>query len=281
MKFSRIFFSLILVVSTGMEAARTIRRPKPTKAFHTAAVKRKIAHTIALKKVPRYPKRQLANLRKTVQKKPTKPAAKPVVHQVIHSAPHAAKVHAAIKVLPDQFCLPRRLQGLNRTTIHHLRVTQQIGNQCGSRAVANALALQDLINAGQSLTPANIRAQSQQYSHILINQALSGEEIANLAHDNHLMNSYVMGTNKRGPEPYIACSTDFEEDLNDMIREIRTQNKVSTNIIFNTGAHWVLITVIKLPGHIPKIFYMDSCNAPLQDNSAATLAINYLYQAVA
>jgi hypothetical protein len=281
MEFSRIFLSLILIVGTSMEAARVTHRHKPAKVIHTAIAKRKVAHKIALNKAhqPHHKPQRASTQHKKIQKQAVKPASKPVIPHVIHPARHAAKMHVALNALPDQFALPRSLQRLNRARICHLRVTQQTGNQCGSRSVANALAVQDVIGAGQALTALNIRAQAQHHNNILINRILSDREVSNLATRNHLMNGYIMSPIPGNLQHFAGYSiANNTQVLNSLIRNIRTQHMIIAPIIFNTGGHWVLITIIKMSGQTPQIIYMDSCNSPLQDNSVATLAINYLYQ---
>jgi len=198
-------------------------------------------------------------------------------------APQAVAA-AAVPVRPvsGEMPLPMSLKRLEGISIHHIVVTQQGSNQCGSRSVANALAIQDLIMSGQSLNSSTIKAQASQYDRILINHTLEWFEVANLAHRNNLFNAHIMARipqkQKEAVYPYVIYSTDGQEhSLDDLAASLLTHETMTAHIICNTGGHWVLVTIIKQEGKIPQMLYMDSGNGKLQDNSVATAFIHFLY----
>ena len=195
----------------------------------------------------------------------------------------AARIATAPRAGIDQLPLPASLQALGNVTIIHCRVTQQSGAQCGSRSIANALAIQEIIIAGEELAPANIRAHAARFDHILINNAIDDDMIAALARNNHLFNAHIfakMPKEQLGAyEPYTMYSLDTQAySLDELIATILTTQTTAAHLICNTGGHWVLVSIVKREGQKPTILYMDSCNAPLTDNSVATGMIHYLYK---
>jgi len=207
----------------------------------------------------------------------------------VHAAPHRAPAPqglaaaaAPVRQVRDELPLPMSLRRLAGVSIHHIVVTMQGSSQCGSRSVANALAVQDVIMSGQSLNSSTIRAQASQYDRILINHILEWAEVANLARRNNLFNAHIMARipkeQTEAVYPYVVYSTDGQEhSLDDLAASLLTHETMTAHVICNTGGHWVLITIIKQEGHAPQMLYMDSCNGILQDDSAATAYICYLY----
>ncbi len=210
-------------------------------------------------------------------------AAAPVM-QVRRELPTLQRVAAAaapVEQVRSELPLPTSLSSLKGVSIHHIVVTQQGPNQCGSRAVANALAVQDVIMSGQPLNSSIIRAQAAQYDRILVNRALEWSEVANLARRNKLFNAHIMARMPKeqtdAEYPYVVYSTDGNQSsINDLAASLLMHGRMTAHIICNTGGHWVLVTIIKQEGRMPQILYMDSCNGRLQDNSAATKYICYL-----
>ena len=207
----------------------------------------------------------------------------------VHAAPHGAHTPqgvaaaaAPVRQVGTELPLPMSLRRLAGVSIHHIVVTKQGSNQCGSRAVANALAVQDVIMSGQTLNSSTIRAQAAQYDRILMNHTLEWYEVANLAHRNNLFNAHIMARTPReqteAVHPYVIYSTDGHEySLDDLAASLLTHETMTAHIICNTGGHWVLVTIIKQEGHAPQMLYMDSCNGMLQNDSSATAYIHYLY----
>jgi hypothetical protein len=205
-------------------------------------------------------------------------------------APRAA--HPAMQALghqlgrehsAEELPLPGTLQNLPGVDIHQIKVTQQGPDQCGSRSVANALAIQDLVNGHQLLTSANIRSTAAEYNRILLSHVVEDDTVRNMAQANHLFNAHIMSRapkHMHGPFiPFIVQSVDtYEGSLDDVVFELRTEQTITAHFICNTGGHWVVISIIKQKGVVPAILYMDSCNSQLEDDSIAAEYIRYLYE---
>ena len=179
--------------------------------------------------------------------------------------------------------IPKSLQGLDKANIIHFKATQQGPNQCGSRSVANALAVQEIINADEPLTSANIRNHAAHYDGILINQVIEDDIVANLARENHLFNAHVLAKSPKEQTgehpPYVVYSLDTQShSLEELIDSMLIESILTAQLICNTGGHWVLISIVKQEGKKPLILYMDSGNGQLNDNSPATSFILYLYE---
>ena len=211
-----------------------------------------------------------------------KPAPRPTPHHA-QAKPAQRPIRAIHAPAAEQLPLPARLQALGNATIIHCRVTQQGSNQCGSRSVANALAVQNIIMSGEALTPANIRAHASHFDGILINRVIEDNVVADLADTHGLENTLIMAKipkeQKGVNEPFIVYSLDAQtHSLDALVENMLTNETMTAHIICNTGGHWVLVTVIKQAGQKPTILYMDSGNAPLANNSIATDMIQYLYE---
>ena len=210
------------------------------------------------------------------------PQPRPTPHHA-QAKPAQRPIRAIHAPAAEQLPLPARLQALGNATIIHCRVTQQGSNQCGSRSVANALAVQNIIMSGEALTPANIRAHASHFDGILINRVIEDNVVADLADTHGLENTLIMAKipkeQKGVNEPFIVYSLDAQtHSLDALVENMLTNETMTAHIICNTGGHWVLVTVIKQAGQKPTILYMDSGNAPLANNSIATDMIQYLYE---
>lgn len=209
------------------------------------------------------------------------PAAQPAKRPAADARVPASHVRVAYNELP----IPRSLQALHGAAVRHIIVTRQGPNQCGSRSVANALAVQDLIRAGQPINSVNIRARAAHYDHILISHVIETATVERLANRNGLVNAHTMARAPRAllgrgaNTEFMIASTAHPEynSLDRLVATFRTQPTTAAHILCNTGGHWVAISIIKQEGQMPQILYMDSGNGPLKDNSVATGFIRYLY----
>jgi hypothetical protein len=186
----------------------------------------------------------------------------------------------------DELPLPKSLTSLPHVMVHHIKVTQQTGCQCGSRSVANALAVQDLVCAGQPLTAGNIRSKASCYDRILINRVIDDYELVQLALKNKLHNAHIVCKNPVFKDaalwPYIVTSIEtWDNSLEAITTAIKNESNILMQLICNTGGHWVLLSIIKHEGQKPQILYMDSCNGQLQDSSFITAYTKYLDHAIA
>jgi hypothetical protein len=178
----------------------------------------------------------------------------------------------------DELPLPESLRNLRGVQVRHIVVERQGPNQCGSRSVANALAVQDLVMRGEELNSSSIRYCASRYHGILIDRVLEWTEVADLARRNNLYNAHLMGRMPRDCSSYMIGSVEQNtHSLNELAESLLIEGDMTAHIICNTGGHWVLVSIIKLSERTPQILYMDSCNGTLHDDSVAVGYIRYLY----
>jgi hypothetical protein len=181
----------------------------------------------------------------------------------------------------DELPLPKSLSNLPHVTIRHIKATQQTGCQCGSRSVANALAVQDLVYAKQALTAGNIRSQANHYNHILINRVIDDYELAQLALKNNLQNAHIVCRNTFKDAtvwPFIVTSIEtWSNSIETISTRIKNEPTILIQLICNTGGHWVLLSIIKNENCDHQILYMDSSNNRLNESSWMTSCIKYVY----
>lgn len=206
-------------------------------------------------------------------------AVKPYKNQLVTAK---STKNALEATLFDELPLPKSLTSLPHVTVHHIKVTQQTGCQCGSRSVANALAVQDLVCAGQPLTAGSIRSKASYYDRILINRVIDDYELVQLALKNKLHNAHIVCKNPVSKDaalwPYIVTSIEtWDNSLKEITTAIKNESNILMQLICNTGGHWVLLSIIKEEDQVLHILYMDSCNSRLQDSSFITACIKYLH----
>ena len=145
------------------------------------------------------------------------------------------------------------------------------------------MAIQDIININEPLTPANIRAHAAHYDSILINKVIEDDIVADLARKNHLFNAHILAKSPKEQTgdhpPYVVYSLDTQShSLEELVENMRTEDTLTAHLICNTGGHWVLVSIIKQEGKKPLILYMDSGNGRLAEDSLVTAIILYLYE---
>lgn len=288
MKFSKAIFLMICIACSNLQAMKPARRAtQQSSARRTSAPRQTISRKEqeAIQQAILLSRQEMAR-----QRIPAKDDLQRAIQLSLEemnkqktSTQHAARPTQTARAPISDIRLPRTLQTLPGVAIRHIMVTRQGPSQCGSRAVANALATQDLIHAATPLTSANIQARAHAYNHILINHVIDDQEVRNIARTNHLMNAHIMSRRPaqqhEKSSPFIMQSiATYSHSLDEFVESMLTRQTITTNIICNTGGHWVLITIVKQEGKIPQILYMDSCNSPLSDSSFATSCIKYLHQ---
>lgn len=190
--------------------------------------------------------------------------------------------YTAVKVdASETVALPGRLQALKGADIYHFVTSGQRSADCGPRAVANALALQDLIQAGQTLSSANQRARAQNHND-LAGENVTDDSITTFATQKGLVNPFTVAycdPNHNSDKSNISITkTTFASDFEQpSIYDLQHLPNMTANLISNTGGHWFTIIIIKQREAKPIIIHMDTSNAPLADNCPASDFIDYLY----
>lgn len=193
--------------------------------------------------------------------------------------------------------LPATLQTLP-VDLKQLQVIRQYEpGSCGSRCIANALAIQQAVQTDKAINSQNIRMLSQKHEHLHKGcHSMKSTQQMKLGHDYGLKNCYCIGLDNQImcksalPSQFIIFdSTDYgttnlyqESELHEsIIHNFRTNNNCTAHFICHLGTkqggHGVLVSLVKKAGQPTKMFYMDSNNIPLLDNNQATAYIKYLF----
>lgn len=200
------------------------------------------------------------------------------------------KAKQEVKRRPNGYIqLPKSLRTL---PVQHARVTQQKTAACGPWAIANAAAVQTIVNSHGiiTLTPANIQA----HSHPLTGINIKDDEIRKQALNKNLEYAFIVGHNIKYPahgesfEPfhdgYTFSKASFDNPATSLeeIRNMLLHNPHQTiHFIYNSGnrhgGHYVTISIIRKAGSAHQIIYMDSCNSRLTDKSVVTELILFLH----
>ena len=206
--------------------------------------------------------------------------------------------HTAPGFMPDgSVKLPLSIAKLPVLVSQLTVIKQREPGTCGSRSVANAAALCDLVRHGMSLNSANIQKMAQKYEHIHTKNGLSTKDEIELARSLDLHNTYAIalcqidpiGKKEINRYPFTVIeSTELEmvnlyresEILEDIVRAIRMEKTIVANFLCHidgdTG-HGVVVSIVKQEGQPTRMIYMDSNNMPIADHSQAAAYICYLY----
>lgn len=177
----------------------------------------------------------------------------------------------------------------------------QSENTCGSRSLANALAISDAVE-NDRLNPQVVKKCAASYNWMHANDNLTNVDIIEKAQEHELENVYVIDyltkdlckRNRKKANPFtIISSTDHDEmvcganegRINDeIIKKIRSNQNITAHFICflepiadDAIAHAVLVSLIKQKGKKPSLIYMDSCNTPLKQEWQAAAYMSYIY----
>jgi hypothetical protein len=196
--------------------------------------------------------------------------------------------------------LPPSLYKLSYYMSQLVVIKQREPGTCGSRSVANALALRDAIARGLPLDSHNIQAMAQKYEGLHTQNGTTSRQQIQLARRFDMHHTYAMTILKNDPLdgtkinrfPFTVIeSTELPvvnlyneaEILEDIVRTIRSQHTVVASFLchLDGGAgkrgHAVVVSIVKKAGSPTRIIYMDSNNLPVVPCSQAAAYICYLY----
>lgn len=222
------------------------------------------------------------------QKKPTPPNAPSTIskkpfRRTQHAAAAAAPVKPRITNVTDQsqITLPPVLSHIPNIVIHHCRVEQQ-GSlpQCGSRAVINAVSIQNLLETHRPITSTAIQQEAAKLKHLYKPHALNFDEAIKLAREVRLDHAYILTYYEKnitqGLSPFVIVGSTDDMSGENSLDEIALLSTCTAHFICNTGGHWVCISLVKKDGEASHIFYTDSCNGKLANTSRATHFIQFI-----
>ena len=195
--------------------------------------------------------------------------------------------------------LPYPIRRLPVPVCQPVVIKQEETGTCGSRSVANALALQDLIKKEMPLTSQNIQMMAQKYEKLHVQQGMTSREQINLARKFNVPHMYVMAIlpmdpldmSKANKYPFTVIeSVDRNvvnlyhetEVLEAIVQNIRSQKNIIAHFLCHLEGktsrqgHAVVLSIIKNAGQA-QIVYMDSNNLPIAEHSQAAAYITYLY----
>lgn len=205
-----------------------------------------------------------------------------------------------VELKDGSFKLPASITSLPVYSYQFKVVRQKEQGSCGSRSVANALAIQDVFMRGLELNSANVRAESLKYEHFHIKNGTTTREEIELAQKNGLKNAFCLNLLENDPinsgylnkYPFTvidSCQwgqinlyeeTKILEKINKLIRSAKT---IIVHFLCHLDSqdpfagHCVVISVIKHEGMPTRMIYMDSNNIPLTDHCQATAYMEYVY----
>jgi hypothetical protein len=160
---------------------------------------------------------------------------------------------------------------------------RQHGATCGSHAIANAWAIDQLLQEGTEITAANIYTKTSNFIHskYAINKFIFSPEVACrvphipyftthnseqdaftkrinfLAYHNVGQKIGVHYTEKPSPPSWFSN----QGHLPFMREQLETMMEAEPHVqhfIYNTNGHWILASVVQKPGTEPKVYFIDS-----------------------
>jgi len=201
--------------------------------------------------------------------------------------------------------LPDCLAGKNIT---HLRVCQQGVNECGSHATINARIIQALLLQGERITQDNIlRGMTEFRHHIVRCHQLTDGEVLGLAGNiglertliiafNNGLSTYTNGKKRIARERngdqvsrfYIAdythdiahISNTLEQFLANINLHLDMAGANDFHFICNTGGHWVVISVVRIGHETFEIYYCDSVNTQLSQQSGTFKFVDFVQRSL-
>ncbi|MDR3551134.1 MAG: hypothetical protein P4L31_07005 [Candidatus Babeliales bacterium] len=141
-------------------------------------------------------------------------------------------------------------------------------NKCGYMSLANALAIQKLMATNKMLLVESIDIEAGKSSVPIKNEEIEVFELFNLAQEHNASNLYIVASGKQFKDEFYVAAAQTKDTQGDVILD-SFRNKTAKpgdylNFLNNTGAHWVLATVVQnKEGEHPTILFMNTINSPL------------------
>jgi hypothetical protein len=195
------------------------------------------------------------------------------------------------------------VQELNKAEVYYVESVMQPkdSNTCGSRCIANALAISEMFGK-KAFSARAIYERSRVYDYLHKRNNMSSSTVAKMAKSMGLDHVHVLEycdydilrehQPKQNPFTCISsteygfCVNLYEEEAiqKKIVRTIRHASDIIVHFICalqpvagsNVG-HWVSVSVIKGHNQKPMMIYMDSCNIPLEQEPQSQAYLSYLY----
>lgn len=170
-------------------------------------------------------------------------------------------------------------------TIYNVRTSGQQGAQCGPRAVANALGIQNIILHNDGI----ITNEKQQAASVVDFTGLEVENVETLdlrplIDRCGLEHAYCIAYSKDRTNPTTGkpkidqWRADMDNHPSIELSNIKHYNRnMLFHVICNTGGHWIAISVIKRVHKTPIMLFMDTSFHDIQYNDVIFDFMNFLY----
>ena len=170
--------------------------------------------------------------------------------------------------LQNTWPVPAALQG----KVTYIRTDQQGTNECGYRAAFFAKIISEIPLEKISRQTIDTAIKHDRFKKLICQQFIGDEQVVKLAADQDIKNFYVLEYDKINKVPLIMQRTPGSpDDINEILVRLKIKFNERAYFVINTGNHWVLIAIVKPLGlgEKPRVFYLNSLNGPLTENSSA------------
>ncbi len=169
------------------------------------------------------------------------------------------------------------------TIMHILSGT---GNACGHSVVENAVAIANA-HTTHGISPKTVFACSCAYNKRFTGKgSTNNEQVAALARTipgfsdemaifDHTPNGYIFlsaSKHTNVQHPHIG-----KKALKEILCNVKYGAAHRAHFVYNTGNHWVLVSIVKTPGQKPCMVYMDSCNKPVTPEHSILGFMKYIH----
>jgi hypothetical protein len=219
-------------------------------------------------------------------------------HLVGNIVPYGQRLNTVLQAGFMQ--LPLTIRQLRAPICQPMVIFQREPGTCGSRSVANALSLRDIIANGMSIDSKTIQTMAKKYEVLHTQNGMTSKDQINLAKRFDLHNTYAIAifpmdpldNRKSNKYPFTVIeSTELpivdlyheSEILENIVRSIRSQKNIVANFLCHLDGssarrgHAVVVSIVKREGKTTGMVYMDSNNLPVADRSQVAAYISYLY----
>ncbi len=175
----------------------------------------------------------------------------------------------------EEFPLPASLANRN---VHHVCALQQYDLSCGYRAIINAWAIQELLQAGVPLNSQSIAQKASEKMHLIprnTNMIELQDIITQLNSVLNVENLYCLQANRSSVQPAgIGNLTTMHFD--ECFAYLKNEDDAHALFITHKPGHWLLNAVVKQHGQKPYILVLDSQNARINENDPLYKAAEYI-----
>jgi hypothetical protein len=166
--------------------------------------------------------------------------------------------------------------------------TGQTAATCGSYAVINAKAIQNLFDKNQPINTDSLRNEAAQYKKLCLIEDAAFDELTSLINELNItifsvdtqQNNLNFFQDNQG---FFITNGLMTNDQNepiatiffDFINNIKAKKDAIGHFVINTDDHWIVVSVVQYKDKNPHIYYADTINP--NGNPISTNNIGYLF----